>query len=233
VAVTPVSAARAVLADITGEFERIYTALEPLSAAFATIIEKRPRVNREDLAPLRPSIFAMLADHRDLVAGAGLITAPGLLADSVYWLEWWWTRASGTPEALRVNLDPAAPDFFDYASDDWYAAPMQTGLPHVSGPYVDYACTNQYALTVSVPVRVHDQLVGVAASDVLVASLEQRILPALRRLDPPLVLVNAAGRVVVSSAPDYAPGHLMTRGVGEPIALSGARTIGWRLLAVA
>ena len=61
-----------------------------------------------------PHIFGLLADQSALVAGAGLITVPGTLSDTRYWLEWWWTRASGIPEALRVNLDPAAPDFFDY-----------------------------------------------------------------------------------------------------------------------
>jgi hypothetical protein len=50
-------------------------------------------------------------------------------------------------KALRVNLDPAAPDFYDYTTADWYATTLRTLEPRMSGPYVDYACTSQYAVT--------------------------------------------------------------------------------------
>jgi hypothetical protein len=123
-----------------------------------------------------------------------------------YWLDWWWNRPSGGPEALRVNLDPAAPDFFDYTSADWYVTPLRSSARHVAGPYVDYACTNEYALTVAVPVTVHDRFAGVAAADVLVSSLERQLLPALRTLSRPAVLLNAGGRVIASSSAEFASG---------------------------
>jgi hypothetical protein len=200
-------ASRSVLASVASEFERIYAELEPIGKRFAGLLDTGDRITREELASLRPAVFAVLAKHRELVAGAGVFTVPGLLADAEYWLEWWWTRPSGSPEALRVNLDPAAPDFFDYPTADWYATPMATARAHISGPYVDYACTNQYALTVALPIASRGRLIGVAASDVLVSSLERRILPSLRRLRHPAMLVNSGGRVVVSNSPDYSPGE--------------------------
>jgi len=161
------------------------------------------------------------------------------MAESRYWLEWWWTRTSGGPEALRVNLDPAAPDFFDYTGADWYLTPMRNSARHVAGPYVDYACTNEYALTVAVPVTVHDRFAGVAAADVLVSSLERQLLPALRTLSEPAVLLNSGGRVIASSSPQFASGMRVplpgtqkpARAPGSPPGRTAARPpIDWRLL---
>jgi hypothetical protein len=232
-------AARDVLTTVAEEFDRIYAALDPLAAEFAGLIGAIAPATRETMASLRPTIFGVLARHRDLIAGAGVFTVPDLLADARHWLEWWWTRNSGTPEALRVNLDPAAPDFFDYTTDDWYATPMSTSAPHVSGPYVDYACTNQYALTVTVPVKSGRELVGIAAADVLVSSLEARILPALRGLAEPMVLVNASGRVVTSSSSDFAPGIRYALDSDEPLTspqtrerVQGSHVSGWQLISV-
>jgi hypothetical protein len=228
-----------VLALLAEEFHGIVTALRPLAAGFAAVIETTDPPTRDDLASLRPAILDVLADRCALVTGAGVFTAPDLLADARHWLEWWWTRTSGAPESLRVNLDPTAPDFFDYTNDDWYVTPARTGAPHVAGPFVDYACTNQYALTVSVPVTVGRRLVGVAASDVLLSSLEARILPGLHRVGEPMVLLNANGRVVMSSSADFAPGDRFPPEPDEPAAppraprrVPGAAALGWRLATV-
>jgi len=208
-------AARALLADVAATFDRIFTALAPLATEYCGLVEARgAALVRDDLAALRPHIFALLADQGALVAGAGLITRPGTLADSRYWLEWWWTRASGTPEALRVNLDPAAPDFFDYTTAEWFTTPERTLDRHVSGPYVDYACTNEYALTAVVPVHLAGRLIGLAAADVPVARLERQVLPALLALPRPMALVNDAGRVVAAASPTLSPGLLLPPGTG-------------------
>ena len=197
---------REVLNRITAQFEQIFVSLEPLAAAFADVAGDAGKARPEGLAKLREIIFEVLNTHNGLVTGAGAIAAPDTMPGSRYWLEWWWTRTSGEPEALRVNLDPAAPDFFDYTSADWYLTPMRNSTRHVAGPYVDYACTNEYALTVAVPVTIHDRFAGVAAADVLVSSLERRLLPALRTLSKPTVLLNSGGRVIASSSPQFASG---------------------------
>jgi hypothetical protein len=181
------------LGDVIGELDRVFAALAELGAAFGALGGDPPR--RSDVETLRPAIFALLADHAGLVNGAGVVAAPGVLADAARWLEWWWGPG---PEPLRVNLDPAAPDFYDYTTTEWFAATT----PCTAGPYVDYACTNEYAITLSVPVPGS----GVAAADVLVASLEQRVLPALVARDRPTALTNGEGRIIASNDPDLAPG---------------------------
>ena len=235
-------AERDLLAAVEATVDGIFAALEPLARSYRqSVAERGPDLVREDLAALRPHIFELLERHTGLVAGAGVITAPGTLADSRYWMEWWWTRASGAPEALRVNLDPSAPDFFDYPTAEWYAVPEQTRARHVAGPYVDYACTNEYALTVVVPVHLGDQLIGITAADLPVARLEAQVLPALLALPRPMALVNAAGRVVASGSPQLFPGMLVgapddarfteSDSPGSPDRAAGP-TAGWRLAAV-
>ncbi|HWK28332.1 MAG TPA: GntR family transcriptional regulator [Solirubrobacter sp.] len=197
-------AADQALEAVAAELEGVLGELDALGAQFAALVGSG-RVRREDLADVRPAIFALLSAHGELVTGAGIVTAPGLLSDAPLWLEWWWTDGrGGAPEALRVNLDPAAPDFYDYTGLDWYATPVRALAPRMAGPYVDYACTNQYAITFSAPVIADGAILGVAAADVLVTSLERRVLPALGR---PAALVNADGRVIVSSSPAVRPGQ--------------------------
>ncbi|HJP78823.1 MAG TPA: GntR family transcriptional regulator [Pseudonocardiaceae bacterium] len=216
-----VRAGREVLATVSAEFERIIAALRPLADRFAAI--EAP--NRERLAALREPIFHILAENRDLVAGAGAIVAPGLLTDADHWLEWWWTRPSGTPEALRVNLDPTAPDFFEYPAAEWYRTPERTLAGHVAGPYVDYACTTEYATTVALAVRAGERFLGIVAADVPVSRLERRVLPALRELGRPVALTNAAGRVIASSRADCLPGQLLPLDELTPIALRGPDSV--------
>jgi methyl-accepting chemotaxis protein-like sensor len=218
---------REVLARITDEFERIFVSLEPVAAAFADLAGAPVKARPDALLRLRELIFGVLDSHDGLVSGAGAVAAPDTMPEGRYWLEWWWARTSGGPEALRVNLDPAAPDFFDYTGADWYLTPMRNSARHVAGPYVDYACTNEYALTVAVPVTVHDRFAGVAAADVLVSSLERQLLPALRSLSRPAVLLNSGGRVIASSSAEFASGMRV------PIADAPTRRrppIDWHLL---
>jgi Methyl-accepting chemotaxis protein-like, first PDC sensor domain len=163
-------------------------------------------LDREDLATLRPVIFNILTTRKGLVAGSGIIVAPDVLRDAPRWLEWWWTTPAGTPEALRINLDPTAPDFFDYTTADWYATPARTLGRRVSGPYVDYVCTNAYSITLATPVCHAGRLLGMSAADVLISSLEQRVLPVLTAIPRPVLLASGDGRVIASSSPRWAPG---------------------------
>jgi hypothetical protein len=198
------------LGDVLNDLELLFTDLDGLADKMIDLAV-RARTSgdvlaREDMATLRPVIFNILSTRKGLVAGSGVIVAPDLLCDAPRWLEWWWTTAAGTPEALRINLDPTAPDFFDYTTADWYATPARTLGRRVSGPYVDYVCTNAYNITLATPVRHGDQLLGMSAADVLISSLEQRVLPVLTAIPRPVVLANGDGRVIASNSPHWAPG---------------------------
>ena len=57
-------------------------------------------------------------------------------------------------------------------------------------------------------------MLGVVGADIAVRRLEQELLPLLLLIDEPLALVNAAGRVIISTDPTAQPGTL----VGTPAA---------------
>ncbi len=209
-----------VLALVVSDLDHLFADLDGLAREFADLSRAaKGRLAVDDLAALRPSIFAILADRVGLVSGAGVVVDPGLLGDAERWLEWWSATTPGSrPEPLRVNLEPTAPDFYDYLTNDWFTSPRDTLQPTMSGPFVDHACTNMYAVTLSVPVVADGAFVGVAAADVLVASLEREVMPALLGLDSPAALTTAAGRIIASNCPAVRSGERL-----EPSARSSTR----------
>jgi hypothetical protein len=83
---------------------------------------------------------------------------------------------------------------------------MSTGLPHVAGPYVDYLCSDEYTITITVPVVIEETPLGVAALDLLVSEVERELTPRFTALGQQVTLVNGVGRVVVSTDPRCAAG---------------------------
>ncbi|HEY5222297.1 MAG TPA: cache domain-containing protein [Microbacteriaceae bacterium] len=212
--------------QITTELEDLFALLQPVASGFARVAGLGRPV-REDLIDLRGAISDVV-ERPGPIAGAGVIVAPGILVDSPYWMEWWWAVPHRDPEALRVNVEPTAPDFFDYTSADWYAIPERTGTRYVAGPYVDYVCRTEYAITLARPVRAAGAFVGVAALDIAASRFERRVLPVLSSLPNAVTLVNAAGRVIVSTAPTVWPGERVPASAGEP--LGEASVFGWQLI---
>jgi DNA-binding FadR family transcriptional regulator len=220
------AAGQSTLGAVGESLERLFEVLDNLGRKLAYLVAAASgapaasgSLQRDDLGKLHPAIFDLLASHRDLAAGAGVITAPDVLADAPLWLEWWWTTPVGSPEQLRVNLDPAAPDFFDYTTAAWYKAAERLETAQATGPYVDYFCTGEYTITLSVPVRLDGRFLGVAAADVLVSSLEGQVLPALLDTGRPVALTSPEGRVIAATTADLMPG---ARGPasGAPVRLS-------------
>lgn len=196
---------------LTERMSAVFDALQVLAADYlASYQQVVADYQLADIAALRPRIAGILDDFSDFAVGAGVVPAPGVLADAPYWLEWWWREPGGAVRPLRVNLDPAEPDFFDYPHNEWFAAPVSRRSPHVAGPYVDYVCTNEYTFTLSVPVRDGDHVLGVVATDVLCDRVEQLVMPILCAEPEPAALVNADGRVIAATTTDVVPGVPLT-----------------------
>src|SRR5699024_6577727 len=85
---------------------------------------------------------------------------------------------------------------------EWYRIPERTGKRHVAGPFVDYLCSNEITITSALPLIVDGEFWGVACADVLVHSLEGAMLADLAIAEN-VTLVNASGRVAISTDPDY------------------------------
>jgi C4-dicarboxylate-specific signal transduction histidine kinase len=90
----------------------------------------------------------------------------------------------------------------------------------VTGPYVDHLCTCDYIVTVTAPVERDGRMIGVVGVDVFVKRLEHELLPALLAAGAPLVLVNADGRVMVSTDPAVLPGTVQPLDDADARALS-------------
>ncbi|GAA4189790.1 hypothetical protein [Microbispora amethystogenes] len=183
---------------------------ETLSGHDETAAQHRARPVAGDLAALRPLLWARLRGSHlpALIAGIGFIAAPGLLADAPWYLEWWQENPSGGPVQLLRDMDPASSAFYDYTHWDWYTGPSSGAERTICGPYVDYLCTDEYSLTLSVPVAAGGGFAGVAAADVFVRRFEGAVLPALREIPGPAFLVNAEGRVIASNTASWVAGSV-------------------------
>jgi methyl-accepting chemotaxis protein-like sensor len=186
------------------------------SAAAAARLAGRP-LQRADLAAVRPLAAALLGRHAGLTAGAGVVLAPGALADVPRCIEWWWADEGSGPEQLQVDLDPESAEFYDYTMTEWYQGPQRTGRPSVAGPYVDYICTHQYTFTLSAPVWCAGEFLGVAGCDILAGQIERLVEPGLAglgRAGRTAVLVSGSGRVIASNLAGVLPGTAACRQPG-------------------
>ncbi len=180
-------------------------AVGPLSAA----VPHRAELGIED------HVLRLLAASDPPLAGAGVVVAPHVLPEDPYWLEWWLAGPEGDPAAasrLAVDVNPDSVSFRDYSTLAWFEEPRRTGQRCITGPYVDYLCTDQYALTFTVPVVAGERFLGVAGVDVLVRWFEEYLLRHLDthpELEEGCVVVNHNGRVVASPDDTWVTGDLI------------------------
>ncbi|MES1170139.1 MAG: hypothetical protein ABUL47_05570 [Leifsonia sp.] len=185
---------------VGGTSERTAVALDPLVEAFAV-----PAVTGDSL-----------------ITGSGFVATPGMLADAQWHLAWWLGSPGGDVRRLATVDDEASEAFRDYTALEWWRVPFATRARHLTGPYVDYLCTDDYTVTLTVPLIVDGEFLGVVGCDALVDRLEAQLLPSLRAIDMPVAVVNAAGRIVTATDVRREPGALL-RLDGLPEALGPLR----------
>jgi len=220
---------RELIDRLTDTLESVFTSLETLrarvEALFAESSQRGRRVSSADLAALDPAIKSHLGDADGLVTGTGFIAAPSELTDQTLWLQWWRGDESTDPTRLVVDLDPSSDRFCDYTDLPWFSVPWQSGRRHITGPYVDFLCSDEYALTFTVPVSPEERFVGVVGSDVYIRQFEPVMLPRLRALGGPAALVNAQGRIAVTTSVRQPVGSLVRRPDVAALWASGRPTV--------
>jgi hypothetical protein len=165
----------------------------------------------------------LLAQHRDVAAGMGMIVAPGLLPNERRHLEWWqYLPGREQPSALDVDLNPDSLGFYDYDTAEWFSVPRSTGRRHIVGPCVDTLGTDRYLLTFTAPVLSGGVLLGVVGADVPVSRFERKLLGAWRLCGESrgqagdagadVLIINSQGRVVVSNCASALSGDLVGGG---------------------
>ncbi|TNM38336.1 hypothetical protein FHP29_13780 [Nocardioides albidus] len=182
---------------------------DAIATAVAETLADRAAPRRTDLAAVEPLVVPVLGDQRQPVQGAGFVAAPGVLQDAEWWLEWFARDADGRPQRLVTHSEPQAIGFYEYEHLPWFVVPRETGHRHVTGPYVDYLCTEEYTLTFTVPVLVDGRFCGVGGADVAVKNAEQALLPALRASGQRIAVVNSFGRILSSNSGRHLCGDLL------------------------
>ncbi len=200
-----IAAALDALDDLTG---RAFAVVDAIATATLGQLELAEPPQRSTLAGIDDLTIDLVEQSGELVQGAGFVAAVGLFEDVPWWLEWF-ARADGAVQPLLVETDPNGGGFYDYENLPWYVVPRDTGRRHVTGPYVDYLCTEDYTLTFTTPLSLRDRFVGVAGADVRVKAAEEWMLPALRDAGSRLVVVNAHGRILASNSGRHVCGDLV------------------------
>ncbi|MEV4729703.1 cache domain-containing protein [Saccharopolyspora sp. NPDC049426] len=192
---------------------------------------RRP-LRRAELTRTQPTLWKVLDEHRGFVQGVGLALDDGHLSDAPRWMEWWRSENDEPARFVRHHLDPGHSHFYDYPTDEWFALPRRTGRSAVTGPFVDFAGTNEHTITLAVPVVHDDGFVDVLGADVAVEGVERLLLGSLRSRTPEIVLLNEHDRVVASTSAQWWSGTLLRREPGTnwsaEVELGG--DLRWRLV---
>ncbi|MDP5228140.1 MULTISPECIES: cache domain-containing protein [Arthrobacter] len=146
---------------------------------------------------VRPAVETLLQQPGSPIAGAGFIATLGLLAPDRSYMAWWQGDDMERVDAL-ANFSPQPVS--RYMRAEWFRVPVSTGKPHVTGPYIDLLCTDEYVCTFTYPVFRLGAIAGIVGMDVTAQKLELMVLPLLRQLGPTAAMVNQAGRAVVAVA---------------------------------
>ncbi|MBV2155927.1 hypothetical protein [Kitasatospora sp. SUK 42] len=217
---TAVDCARRVAAAV----ESVLAELDGLRAA---AVDRWSRAAAEGRRPAAAELGALHGPVSELLGrpgsrffGGGAVAAPGALADAELHVEWWYRAARGEGERrLRLALDPADADFYDYRALSWFAGPRDEGRAVVAGPQVDLLCADRYVLCCARPVTVPGAgFVGVVAGDVPLAALERLLVPPLRALPGEAAVLTGEGRVLAASTPAFPVGSLARALRAEPAA---------------
>ncbi len=179
--------------------------------------EASPSLTVAEVDELVESLVVPGLSGHSIEIGGGFVCSPGLLSDREYHLAWWLGRdntfgLNGAEPRVRMLdsvEDPAAENFRDYTTLEWWRMPIHSGRHHVTGPYVDYMCTDDYTVTITEPVTAAGRIVGVVGADIYVRDLEDTLLAELSAYSPGSTLVNTAGRIVVSADSRHATGTLI------------------------
>lgn len=171
---------------------------------------------------IRPTVEMLLAGDGSYVAGAGFIANAGLLGPERSYIAWWQGLELERVDAL-ANFSPNSVS--RYVKAEWFRIPVETGRPHVTGPYVDFLCTDEYVLTFTHPVFTAPgaPVAGIVGVDVTVQSVERAVRAPLRAVGPQATLVNAEGRAIASASPAIEAGDLAAAADGAAVTPVGSR----------
>ena len=159
--------------------------------------------DRQVLASLMHDLVVDLINDNENVLGAGMVPTPDFLSDMPWQSFWWTVKDQGAQGAsispLQISSDPQSSSFYDVTSQEWWASPRTSGHAYLTGPYIDYICSNEYTLTLSAPFELDHRFAGILGIDLSVSRTESTIESLLWHLNRAAVLVGDSSRVIAST----------------------------------
>ncbi|MGZ0712324.1 cache domain-containing protein (plasmid) [Coraliomargarita sp. W4R53] len=222
-----------VAAEVAVTIDGIFAMIDGWSALLVESLGVDAVLSASTIDPLVETFAAPAVSGDTLLTGAGFVATPGGLDDAEWHLAWWLRNGSGARRLATID-DPTHEQFRDYTALEWWRVPAVTRALHLTGPYVDYVCTDDYTVTVTSPVFIGGEMIGVVGADALVDRLEHEILPVLHTSAGTATVVNASGRVVTSTDAHREPGSILRlEGLvevlrlapAEPVTLPGAASV--------
>lgn len=196
-------------ARIAELIDDIFATIDGWAGTMSAWLTARTTVSAAELDAEVERLVVHRLQPNSLITGAGFVAAPGLLADARWHLAWWLGGSSPLRRLATID-DPDNDQFRDYTALEWWRHPERTGTRHLTGPYVDYVCTDDYTVTITAPVMVEGRMAGVVGTDALVDRLETALVPELRAVGASVAtLVAASGRVVMSTDSRREPGSML------------------------
>jgi len=210
-------AVRDCVTAVSSTFQAVFDDIEAWRVEIERRVSKVP-VTSADIDELTERLVVpALSRDNAVIIGAGFVAAPGFLADTEWHLAWWLGHAntfgigSAEPSIRRLDAveDPLSDSFRDYTTLEWWREPAATGAAHITGPYVDYLCTDDYTLTLTVPVLHDGRMIGVVGADLYVNEVERLLLPRVRAIGAQATIINTSRRVVVSTDAHLPTGSIL------------------------
>lgn len=195
-------AAVACAQEIEAYFTGVVAELDVLRDGLGEVLSRERLVAADLIEAAYPLTRTMLG--RLPLFGGGFVAAPGFLADHHLYLAWWQGEEQ---QLLAQSTMSGSGDPLDYSRFEWFRAPIESGRAHVTGPFVDYVCSDEYMLTTTAPVLVDGRAVGVVGADTLLDTFESLMLGVVREAGA--TVVNDTHRVVLSADPRVPPGRLV------------------------
>lgn len=178
-----------------GLLERLEAHHDEIAAAFAEGAPE-PGTITELVAPIADEFL-----EDPTVAGAGFIAVPDAIQGRHLYMAWW----QGDERLRLPDSLFTPPDVFDYTRQEWFKVTAGERRRYVTGPFVDYVCTDESVLTTSIPVELDGRTVGILGTDTLLEDFERLMMPRLRAAKA--TIVNRHHRVVLSWDPGLFSGE--------------------------
>lgn len=172
--------------------------------------------------------------NNDLLRGAGIAYAPGMLKDARLWMDWWDSDYSRELTFKPHEFNARSLQYYDYENMSWFTEPLRTVEFSLVGPYLDRGGIETSTVTASLSIAAGPFEGCVLGADLHVPAMEQLLLHALQTTESDYVLVNRDNRVLISTCPTVLHGTLLdSQSLGQFRTVAEDREsaiTGWRLL---